>query len=138
MKTINEYQGVKIEKRIETPDKYLARLTYEGVNYCEIHETALDAAIAYDMMRIARGLNPVNELTGDVKVKTLKTINLLYTNGCSLFNDCRKEITKYIKEGRTKLFDSELDALCYSRKVGSYPYSVYNEYNESVGFAVPK
>ena len=138
MKRVEQYQGVQVEKRSDIPDKYSAIFVYGGKKHFKVYNTPLDAAIGYDMMRMEKGLNPVNELSGDEKARKLKKINLLYINGCSLFTDTRKEITKFIKDGRTALFDDELEAIKQANKSYTYHYSVYNEYNKSVGFAVPK
>lgn len=68
----------------------------------------------------------------------MKKIQELYDKNKTLYNDVRKPINKFIKEGRTKLFNDELEAEEYAKKTNSYPYMVYNSEGKSVGFAVTK
>jgi len=68
----------------------------------------------------------------------MKTIQELYEKNETLYNDVRKPINDFVKEGRTKLFDDELEAEKYAAKTLSYAYNVYNSENRTVGFAVPK
>lgn len=133
-----QYQGVKIEPRTETKDKYSATFIYGGVKHFKVYLTELDAAIGYDMMRMEKGLSPVNELSSENDPRKYNNVKLLYINGCELFTSSRKEINKYVKKGRTVLIDDELTAVKESRKMNSYYYPVYNSYNQSVGFAIPK
>lgn len=62
----------------------------------------------------------------------------LYNNNKDLYTDVRKRINDFVKQGRTKLFNDELEAEKYARENNSSPYMVYNSEMKSVGFAVPK
>ncbi|MEI6865538.1 hypothetical protein [Flavicella sp.] len=51
-------------------------------------------------------------------------------------------VTERISDGRTSVFDTELDANVYANSTRSYPYPLYkvakNGKRTHVGFAVPK
>jgi len=52
------------------------------------------------------------------------------------------DVTKFIEEGRTKVFDTETEAYQYARKTNSYHYPIYKEDENKkktlAGFGVPK
>ena len=67
----------------------------------------------------------------------MKTVLELYENNEILFTDSRVIINDYIKKGKTKLFNIEVEAEKYAYLKKSYQYTVYNSRGKSVGFAVP-
>lgn len=60
----------------------------------------------------------------------------LYEQNKELYTDSRILINDFVKKGRTKLFNDELEAENYSKLNNTYHYIVYDNNNRSVGFAV--
>lgn len=67
----------------------------------------------------------------------MKTALDLHESNETLYNDVRKPINDFVKKGRTKLFNDELEAEKYAKENNSYSYMVYDSRGKSVGFGVP-
>lgn len=67
----------------------------------------------------------------------MNQVTELYKNNKDLYTDTRKKINEFVKQGRTKLFNDEIEAEKYAKENNSYPYDVYSSEGKSVGFAVP-
>lgn len=132
------YKGVVRISNETLPDKFVARFTFNKIRESKQFDREIDAAIHYDKMRMDKGLEPLNILTDKPEEKKHKTLNLMYINGVSLFTENRTKINKFVKAGRTILIDCEIEARKITSQKGSSYYSVYNQENKSVGFAIPK
>lgn len=74
----------------------------------------------------------------DKKQKNKKNImNKIQIENDNLYTDSRVLINEFVKQGRTILFDDEVEAEKFSKKKSSYYYDVYNSSGRSAGFDVP-
>lgn len=59
-------------------------------------------------------------------------------NTISLFDDDGKNVTKFIKEGKTFFVESKENAIIIANQIRSYFYPVHNDKSKHVGLVIPK